>query len=171
MSWWIRHTDTSGEIPLKSTDTQSAYTTELAAQLLIAENDIAAEYGEHMRPGQLAVRTDPETGKTAVGVVQSVYRREDGMAAADVELIGAPSGSVPATELGPLPELPDMGERIEGQWLISDKAGKTLAHVPGETREEALAEARKISAVRQAAARDGGLASRPLWTSDLAPTS
>ncbi|MEU9279489.1 hypothetical protein [Streptomyces sp. NPDC048341] len=156
---------------MKPTDAQTSYATELAAQLLTVEDEIAAEYGEHMRPGKIVVRTDPETGKTAVGIVQSVYRREDGKAAADVELVGAPSGSVLAAELGPLPELPDMGERVEGQWLITDKAGNTLAHVPGDTREEALAAARKIPAVRAAAERDGGLASRPLWTSDLAPTS
>ncbi|MDO0939263.1 hypothetical protein QQY66_49055 [Streptomyces sp. DG2A-72] len=86
---------------MKPTDAQAAYVTELAAQLLTAETEIAAEHGEHMRPGRFVTRTDPETGKTAVGFVQSVYRREDGTAAADVELVGAPSGSVPAAELGP----------------------------------------------------------------------
>lgn len=152
-------------------DRQAAYEARLVAELRKTEDEIAAEYGEHMRPGQCVVWTHPTTGKTAVGIVRSVYRRASGKAAADVDLVGAPSGSIPADELGPLPELPDMGELIEGQWLITDKAGKPLAHVPGETREEALAEARKIPAVREAAQRDGGLASRPLWTSDLVESS
>lgn len=152
-------------------DRQAAYEARLAAELRKTEDEVAAEYGEHMRPGQCVVWTHPTTGKTAVGIVRSVYRRPSGKAAADVDLVGGPSGSLPADELGPLPELPDMGELIEGQWLITDKAGRTLAHVPGRTREEALAEARKIPAVRAAAQRDGGLASRPLWTSDLVESS
>ncbi|GHH56162.1 hypothetical protein [Streptomyces candidus] len=152
-------------------DQQAAYEARLAAALRMAEDEIAAEYGEHMRPGQCVVWTHPTTGTTAVGIVRSVYRRGPRKPAADVDLVGGPSGSIPAAELGPLPELPDMGELIEDQWLITDKAGETLAHVPGRTREEALAEARKIPAVHAAARRDGGLASRPLWTSDLAESS
>ncbi|MGW5336206.1 hypothetical protein [Streptomyces bauhiniae] len=149
---------------------QTAYEERLAAEVCAAEDEIAAEYGEHMRPGQCVVWTHPKTGKTTVGIVRATYRRGSGKAAADVELVGGPSGSLPADELGPLPELPDMGEQIEGRWLITDKAGKTLAHVSGSTREEALAEARKLPDVRAAARRDGGLASRPLWTSDLTET-
>ncbi|MEU6467467.1 hypothetical protein [Streptomyces sp. NPDC046976] len=148
-------------------DRQAAYENRLAAELRKAEDEIAAQHGEHMRPGQCVVWTHPNTKKTTVGIVRSVYRRGSGKAAADVDLVGGPSGSIPADQLGPLPDLPDMGELIEGQWLITDKAGTTLAHVPGRNRAEALAEARKIPAVREAAHRDGGLASRPLWTSDL----
>ncbi|WP_331720096.1 hypothetical protein OG762_51610 (plasmid) [Streptomyces sp. NBC_01136] len=150
---------------------QAAYETRLAEELRAAEDEIAAEYGEHMRRGAAVLYTHPRTGETTVGVVESVYRDANGKAAADVNLIGHGSAGVLADELGPLPELPDMGERVEGQWLITDKAGATLAHVPGETREQALAAARRIPAVREAEARDGGLASRPLWTADLSPAS
>jgi hypothetical protein len=41
-----------------------------------------------------------------------------------------------------------MGERVEGQWLISDRTGRTLAHVPCQTREEALAEVGIVSRTR-----------------------
>ncbi|MFF8464861.1 hypothetical protein ACF071_29455 [Streptomyces albidoflavus] len=164
-------TDAEAAVDKERAERQAAYEERLAAELRKAEDEIAAEYGEHMRPGQCVVWTHPTTGKTAVGIVRSVYRRGPGKAAADVDLVGGPSGSIHADQLGPLPEAPDMGELIEGQWLITDKAGATLAHVPGRNREEALAEARKIPAVRAAAHRDGGLASRPLWTSDLAKSS
>ncbi|MEV7842064.1 hypothetical protein AB0O77_33355 [Streptomyces albidoflavus] len=162
---------TEAAVDQERADRQAAYEDRLAAALRATEDEIATEYGEHMRPGQCVIWTHPATGKTSVGIVQSVYRRAGGKAAADVELVGGPTGSILADDLGPLPELPDMGELIEGQWLITDKTGATLAHVPGQTREEALAEARKIPAVRAAAHRDGGLASRPLWTSDLVKSS
>ncbi|MCX5426100.1 hypothetical protein [Streptomyces sp. NBC_00078] len=155
----------------KRADEEAAYEVKLAAQLRAVEEEIAATYGEHMRAGQVVSYTNPDTGKAEPAVVQSVYYRAPGEAGADILLVTGQPAGVLAQELEPLPPLPDMGELIEGRWLITDKAGEELARVEGTTREEALAAARRIPAVRAAAARDGGLASRPLWTSDLARTS
>ncbi|RKN38514.1 hypothetical protein [Streptomyces hoynatensis] len=55
-----------------------------------------------------------------------------------------------------------------GEWLITDKRGRVLVQVRGESRERALAAARRIPAVRLAEAREGGLGSRPRHTTDLA---
>ncbi|MFD4020634.1 hypothetical protein [Streptomyces sindenensis] len=150
------------------TDEEAVYEAKLAAQLRTAEEEIAATYGEHMREGQVVSYANPRTGKAEPAIVKSVYYRAQG-AGADILLVTGQAVGALAQELEPLPA--DMGELIEGRWLITDKAGKELARVEGTTRDEALTAARRIPAVRAAAARDGGLASRPLWTSDLAPTS
>ncbi|GGU49838.1 hypothetical protein [Streptomyces violascens] len=142
-----------------------------AAQQAQDEDEIAAEHGEHMRPGALVRLT--WHGKTTPGVVQSVYRRANGQAGADVLLPTGKAGAATADQLAPLPErTPEVsGELVEGWWRITDKQGRELARVEGATREEALATAHRIPRVRAAVRRDGGLASRPLWTSDLTPTA
>ncbi|MFD9819085.1 hypothetical protein [Streptomyces violascens] len=141
-----------------------------AARQAQDEDEIAAEYGEHMRPGAPIEFT--WRGTTTPGVVQSVYRRANGRAGADILLPTGPA-SATADQLAPLPErTPEVsGELVEGWWRITDKQGQELARVEGTTREEALAAADRIPAVRAAVRRDGGLASRPLWTSDLTPTA
>ncbi|MGW2456773.1 hypothetical protein ACWCTA_36420 [Streptomyces sp. NPDC001704] len=83
-------------------DRQAAYEHRLAAELRRTEDEIAAEHGEHMRPGSAVEWTNPRNGETAYGVVQSVYRRHNGKAAADVELLGRSGGSIDADQLGPI---------------------------------------------------------------------
>ncbi|MFB7012313.1 MULTISPECIES: hypothetical protein [unclassified Streptomyces] len=86
----------------KREDEEAAYVAKVTAQLGAAEREIAAECGEHMRPGAAVQWTNPRNGLTAYGVVQSVYRRANGKAAADVELLGVSGGSIDAEELGPI---------------------------------------------------------------------
>ncbi|WP_137235511.1 hypothetical protein [Streptomyces sp. BPSDS2] len=81
---------------------QAAYEARLAAELRRTEDEIAAEHGEHMRPGAAVQWTNPRNAETAYGVVQSVYRRHNGKVAADVEFLGRPAGSIDAEQLAPI---------------------------------------------------------------------
>ncbi|MER8039385.1 hypothetical protein [Streptomyces hydrogenans] len=81
---------------------RSAYRDRLAADLRKVEDEIAAEHGEHTRPGSAIEWTDPATGETAYGVVQSAYRRPNGTAAAEVELLGRAGRALDADQLAPI---------------------------------------------------------------------
>ncbi|MGA4980028.1 hypothetical protein [Streptomyces cinereoruber] len=81
---------------------RSAYRDRLAADLRRVEDEIAAEHGEHTRPGSAVEWTDPATGETAYGVVQSAYRRPNGTAAAEVELLGRAGRTLDADQLAPI---------------------------------------------------------------------
>lgn len=126
-----------------------------------------AEHGEHLRPGSVVSHTD-RRGITSRGVVVSLYYRAGGRAAADLLLItGEASVFADALAPVPVPEEPDLGEQIEGWWLILDAAGTVLTHTCGTSRQQAIRRALTDPAVRASQARDGGVAARGLWTADL----
>jgi hypothetical protein len=52
-------------------------------------------------------------------------------------------------------------------WTVKDKAGTELARVPGVTYEDAVAASRTVQKVRDCAAREGGVAMRRLFVSEL----
>ena len=128
-------------------------------------DEFAAEHGEHLRPNNLVIYTAPDA--TGVPALIESTGLNDGQPSATVLLpLTRQRITTPTIHLTPRPELPDLGEPVPGWWRIVDVAETELARVRAGTREAAHAAALRYPSVRQAEQRDGGMASRPLWTGD-----
>jgi hypothetical protein len=62
---------------------------------------------------------------------------------------------------------PDQRPVPSDTWTVKDKAGTELARVQGATYDDAVAASRTVQEVRDSAAREGGVAMRRLFLSEL----